>query len=64
MITDVLTFLVCIILGFITVNTLSALIVLYNYKKKEKAKNNLVGVNTHMANKIVNHGLSNNLIKE
>jgi len=29
-----------------------------------KAKNNLVGVNTHMANKIVNHGLTNNLIKE
>ena len=29
-----------------------------------KAKNNLVGVNTHMANKIVNHGLSKNLIKE
>ncbi len=29
-----------------------------------KAKNNLVGVNTHMANKIVNHGLSNNLIKQ
>ena len=29
-----------------------------------KAKNNLVGVNTHMANKIVYHGLSNNLIKE
>ena len=29
-----------------------------------KAQNNLVGVNTHMANKIVNHGLSNNLIKE
>ena len=29
-----------------------------------KAKNNLVGVNTHRANKIVNHGLSNNLIKE
>ena len=28
------------------------------------AKNNLVGVNTHMANKIVNHGLTNNLIKE
>ena len=28
------------------------------------AKNNLVGVNTHRANKIVNHGLSNNLIKE
>ena len=27
-----------------------------------KAKNNLVGVNTHLANKIVNHGLSNNLI--
>jgi|TARA_Y100000114_G_C11526322_1_gene215874 ABC-type lipoprotein release transport system permease subunit len=42
MITDILTFLVCIILGFITVNILSALIVLYNYKKKEKAKNNLV----------------------
>ncbi len=29
-----------------------------------KAKKNLVGVNTHMANKIVSHGLSNNLIKE
>ena len=29
-----------------------------------KARNNLVGVNTHMANKIVNHGLNNNLIKE
>jgi len=29
-----------------------------------KAKKNLVGVNTHMANKIVNHGLNNNLIKE
>tara|TARA_B110000008_G_C16779465_1_gene488001 strand:+ start:54 stop:752 length:699 start_codon:yes stop_codon:yes gene_type:complete len=29
-----------------------------------KAKNNLVGVNTHFANKIVYHGLSNNLIKE
>ena len=29
-----------------------------------KAKKNLVGVNTHMANKIVHHGLSNNLIKE
>ena len=29
-----------------------------------KAKNNLVGVNTHLANKIVNHGLSNNLINE
>ena len=29
-----------------------------------KAKKNLVGVNTHMANKIVNHALSNNLIKE
>ena len=28
------------------------------------ANKNLVGVNTHMANKIVNHGLSNNLIKE
>ena len=29
-----------------------------------KAKKNLVGVNTHMANKIVSHGLSKNLIKE
>ena len=29
-----------------------------------KAKKNLVGVNTHMANKIVNHGLTNNLINE
>ena len=29
-----------------------------------KAHNNLVGVNTHKANKIVNHGLNNNLIKE
>ncbi len=29
-----------------------------------KAQKNFVGVNTHMANKIVNHGLSNNLIKE
>ena len=29
-----------------------------------KAKKKLVGVNTHLANKIVNHGLSNNLIKE
>jgi len=29
-----------------------------------KAHKNLVGVNTHMANKIVNHGLTNNLIKE
>ena len=29
-----------------------------------KAEKNLVGVNTHMANKIVNHGLTNNLIKE
>ena len=29
-----------------------------------KAQKNLVGINTHMANKIVNHGLSNNLIKE
>ena len=29
-----------------------------------KAQNNLVGVNTHMANKIVNHGLANNLIKD
>ena len=29
-----------------------------------KVNNNLVGVNTHFANKIVFHGLSNNLIKE
>ena len=29
-----------------------------------KVKNNLVGVNTHLANKIAYHGLSNNLIKE
>ena len=29
-----------------------------------KAQKNLVGVNTHMANKIVNHGLTNNLINE
>ena len=29
-----------------------------------KTRKNLVGVNTHMANKIVHHGLSNNLIKE
>ena len=29
-----------------------------------KANKNLVGVNTHMANKIVKHGLSNNLINE
>ena len=29
-----------------------------------KVKNNLVGINTHFANKIVHHGLSNNLIKE
>ena len=29
-----------------------------------KAKKNLVGVNTHRANKIVHHGLNNNLIKE
>ena len=29
-----------------------------------KARKNLVGVNTHIANKIVNHGLKNNLIKE
>ena len=29
-----------------------------------KAQNNLVGVNTHKANKIVNHGLNNNLIEE
>ena len=29
-----------------------------------RAQKNLVGVNTHMANKIVNHGLSNNLINE
>ena len=29
-----------------------------------KAKKNLVGINTHMANKIVFHGLENNLIRE
>ena len=29
-----------------------------------KSKKNLVGVNTHMANKIVNHAIENNLIKE
>jgi sugar fermentation stimulation protein A len=29
-----------------------------------KVQNNLVGVNTHMANKIANHGLTNNLIEE
>ena len=29
-----------------------------------KAKQNLVGVNTHIANKIVKHALENNLIKE
>ena len=29
-----------------------------------KTRKNLVGVNTHMANKIVQHGLVNNLIKE
>ena len=29
-----------------------------------KAQKNLVGVNTHLANKIVYHGLNNNLIKE
>jgi sugar fermentation stimulation protein A len=29
-----------------------------------KAKNKLIGVNTHFANKIAQHGLSNNLIKE
>ena len=29
-----------------------------------KTRKNLVGVNTHMANKIVQHGLENNLIKE
>ena len=29
-----------------------------------KTRKNLVGVNTHMANKIAHHGLENNLIKE
>tara|TARA_Y100001970_G_scaffold248052_1_gene317292 strand:+ start:217 stop:915 length:699 start_codon:yes stop_codon:yes gene_type:complete len=29
-----------------------------------KTRKKLVGVNTHLANKIVNHGLKNNLIKE
>ncbi len=29
-----------------------------------KSRNNLVGVNTHMANRIVEHGLKNNLVNE
>ena len=29
-----------------------------------KSRNNLVGINTHMANRIVEHGLKNNLINE
>jgi sugar fermentation stimulation protein A len=29
-----------------------------------KARKNLIGINTHMANKIAHHGLENNLIKE
>ena len=29
-----------------------------------KSRKNLVGINTHMANKIVNHAIENNLIKE
>ena len=29
-----------------------------------KSRKNLVGVNTHMANKIVEHGLKNNLVNE
>ena len=29
-----------------------------------KVKKNLVGINTHLANKIVHHGISNNLINE
>ncbi len=29
-----------------------------------KSRKNLVGINTHMANKIAHHGLENNLIKE
>ena len=29
-----------------------------------KSRKNLVGVNTHMANKIVNNAIENNLIKE
>ena len=29
-----------------------------------KVKKNMVGINTHLANKIVHHGLTNNLIKE
>ena len=36
----------------------------YTIRIRPKAQKNLVGVNTHMANKIVNHGLNNNLIKE
>ena len=42
MIIDILTFLGCIILGFIAVNLLSVLIVWCNYKRKNKAKSNLV----------------------
>ena len=29
-----------------------------------KTRKNLVGVNTHLANRIVEHGLNNNLVKE
>ena len=29
-----------------------------------KSRNNLVGINTHMANRIVEHGLKNNLVNE
>ena len=29
-----------------------------------KSRKNLVGVNTHMANRIVEHGLKNNLVNE
>ena len=35
-----------------------------NNDPKRKVKKNLVGVNTHLANKIVLHALNNNLIKE
>ena len=34
------------------------------FRKKTKNKNNLVGVNTHLANKIVHHALTHNLIDE
>tara|TARA_R100001086_G_scaffold232140_2_gene153207 strand:+ start:7392 stop:7553 length:162 start_codon:yes stop_codon:yes gene_type:complete len=42
MLTDILTFLVCIILGFTTVNLLSGLIVFCQLKRKQKTKSNIV----------------------